>query len=65
MNHHLMKWIVDLEDLIIQIFKLSSIPRITKELEQKLHEPILMYSNCGRFFNSKSPEKNLKLPSPN
>ena len=27
----LMKWIVDLEDLIIQIFNIDSIPRITNE----------------------------------
>ena len=38
MQNRLMKWIVDLEDLIIQIFNITSIPRITNELQQKFHE---------------------------
>ena len=32
MHNHLMKWIVDLEDLIITIFNIIYIPRITNEL---------------------------------
>ena len=56
-----------MEDLcIIQIFNIISIPRITNELHQKLYDhfpnvPIWMDCNCGRFFNSKSPPKSLKL----
>ena len=58
-----------MEDLIITIFNISSIPRITNELWQKLHEylpidPIWIDCNCGRFFNSKSPAKSQKLYSP-
>ena len=33
MNNHPMTWIVDLEDLFITIFNISSIPPITNELE--------------------------------
>ena len=32
MHHHLVQWIVDLEDLFIQIVDISSILRITNEL---------------------------------
>ena len=38
MQNDLMKWIVDLEDLIITIFNIIKIPRITKELQQKLND---------------------------
>ena len=36
--YHLMKWIVDLEDLFITKFNISSIPRSTNELEMKLYD---------------------------
>ena len=69
MHKHPMYWIVDLEDLIIQIFNISSIPRITNEPSKKLSDflpivPIWMDCNCGRFFNSNSPPKSLKLYLP-
>ena len=40
MPNHPMQWIVDLEDLIITIFNISSIPRITNELQKKLLESL-------------------------
>ena len=56
----------NLEDLIIHLFNISSILRITNELQKKLYEPlpivpIRIDCNCGRFFNSNSPPKSLKL----
>ena len=64
-----MKWIVDLEDLIIIIFNISSIPPIINELLQKLYDllpivPIRMVCNCGRFFKEMPLPKSLKLYSP-
>ena len=69
MHNHLMKWTVNLEDLIIHLFNISSILRITNELQKKLYEPlpivpIRIDCNCGRFFNSNSPPKSLKLNWP-
>ena len=40
MPNHLMKWTVNLEDLIIHLFNISSIPRITNELQKKLYESL-------------------------
>ena len=58
-----------MEDLIITIFIIIYIPRITNELWLKLFEvlpidPIWMDCNCGRFFNSNFPAKSLKLYLP-
>ena len=38
MNTHLMIWIVMMEDLIITIFNIISIPPITNEQHQKLYD---------------------------
>ena len=51
------------------IFYIISIPRITNELYKKLKDkiptsPISIEYSFGRFFNSKSPAKSLKLYSP-
>ena len=69
MHTYPMTWIVDLEDLIITIFNIILKPRITNELQKKLHDklptvPIWMDCNWGRFFNSNSPAKTVKLYSP-
>ena len=51
------------------IINIIWIPRITNEQPVKLYDslsivPIWMDCNCGRFFNSNSPPKSLKLFSP-
>ena len=46
------------------IFNINSMPRTTNELRQILYESNWMDCSLGRFFNSNSPAKSLKLNLP-